>query len=152
MSNCINKVKNTCGSNKVYAVCTYYEGSVPEWSTLVDEDCRVVEETTQELYNEVTTLKEQTDLSDITSPCVNFVLTDDADLGFPTVKTFTTDVITALDTLLCPEANSDEATEVDITGWNLDFGCLTDPCDVPITKLSQLMQILINAHCACCTP
>ena len=149
---CINKVKNTCGSNQNYAICTKYEGTVPDWSELVDEDCIVLEETTQELYDEVTKLKEQTDLSDLTSSCDNFVLTDDADLGFPTVKTFATDVTSALATLLCPEANSDEATEVDISGWNLDFGCLVDPCDAPITKLSQLMQILINAHCTCCTP
>ena len=38
--------------------------------------------------------------------------------------------------------------ELDITGFNLDFDCLVDPCGDPITNLKTLLQLLINQACA----
>ena len=54
--NC-NKIKHTCGSI-VFADCTSYQTDLPEFSEL---ECPSIEETTEELYNLVGEIKEQTD-------------------------------------------------------------------------------------------
>ena len=50
MKNCGNKIKHTC-AEKNYATCVYYELEVPDFSSLVGEDCITLEETTEDQYN-----------------------------------------------------------------------------------------------------
>lgn len=71
MKNCGNKVKHTC-SEKNYATCVYYELEVPDFSSLVDQDCITLEETTEDQYNILDGIKSEIDLSALGQDCINY--------------------------------------------------------------------------------
>lgn len=71
MKNCGNKVKHTC-SEKNYATCVYYELEVPDFSSLVDQDCITLEETTEDQYNILEGIKSEIDLSALGQDCINY--------------------------------------------------------------------------------
>lgn len=71
MKNCGNKIKHTC-SEKNYATCVYYELEVPDFSSLVNEDCITLEETTQDQYNILVDIKSEIDLSALGQDCINY--------------------------------------------------------------------------------
>ena len=71
MDNC-NKIKHTCGSIKGFATCIKYEKEVPEFSDLFGNDCKDIEQTTEDLYNIVTKLREDSDVSGILNECITF--------------------------------------------------------------------------------
>ena len=71
MKNCGNKVKHTC-SEKNYATCVYYELEVPDFSSLVNQDCITVEETTEDQYNILEGIKAELDLSTLGQDCINY--------------------------------------------------------------------------------
>lgn len=61
-----DKIKTRCGKVQ-YATCTKYETELPAFSTL---QCPSIEETTEELYNEVANLKDLLDFSDLNDDCL----------------------------------------------------------------------------------
>lgn len=71
MKNCGNKVKHTC-SEKNYATCVYYELEVPDFSSLVNQDCITLEETTEDQYNILEGIKSEIDLSALGQDCINY--------------------------------------------------------------------------------
>lgn len=71
MKNCGNKVKHTC-SEKNYATCVYYELEVPDFSSLVNQDCITLEETTEDQYNILDGIKSEIDLSALGQDCINY--------------------------------------------------------------------------------
>lgn len=71
MKNCGNKVKHTC-SEKNYATCVYYELEVPDFSSLVNQDCITLEETTEDQYNILEGIKAELDLSALGQDCINY--------------------------------------------------------------------------------
>lgn len=71
MKNCGNKIKHTC-SEKNYATCVYYELEVPTFSSLVNEDCITLEETTEDQYDILTSIKSEIDLSALGQDCINY--------------------------------------------------------------------------------
>jgi hypothetical protein len=71
MKNCGNKIKHTC-SEKNYATCVYYELEVPSFSSLVNEDCITLEETTEDQYNLIGGIKSEIDLSALGQDCINY--------------------------------------------------------------------------------
>ena len=68
---CQSKVKHTCTGSIQYALCTSYQTELPEFSEL---ECPSIEETTEELYNLVGEIKEQTDLSELGERCLEYLL------------------------------------------------------------------------------
>ena len=68
---CQSKVKHTCTGSIQYALCTSYETELPEFSEL---ECPSIEETTEELYNLVGEIKEETDLSELGEKCLEYLL------------------------------------------------------------------------------
>ena len=58
------KNKHACGT-KSYATCIEYQGNLPEFSLL--EDCVDLEETTEELYTLIGDIKEEIDVTTVTS-------------------------------------------------------------------------------------
>ena len=51
MGNCRDtNLKYNCGDKRQNARCVLYEGYIPNYSKLLDEDCITLEETTEELY------------------------------------------------------------------------------------------------------
>lgn len=69
---CIGKFKpkNTC--SKSYATCVQYQGTIPEYSELDQEDCLDVEQVIEDIYSEITTLKEDSDLENLRDGCITY--------------------------------------------------------------------------------
>ena len=75
METCNNR-KYSCGE-KISSICTIYDGELPEWSELNDEICVTIEETTEELYNQVTDIKESLDTSNLGGSCLQYPNNED---------------------------------------------------------------------------
>ena len=71
---CQSKVKHTCTGSIQYALCTSYETELPEFSEL---ECPSIEETTEELYNEVSEIKENLDTSNLGGACLQYPNNED---------------------------------------------------------------------------
>lgn len=136
---CNNKIKHTCGDS-LKAECVDYEGEVNPQSGLINDSCLSIEETTQDIYNQL----EQIDVTDI-DDCLNYEEIGGKILINSAVKTHGEEIcaikqqITALqNTAICNTI---------ITGCNLDFKCLVDSCGDDITTLGQLLQAMIDKIC-----
>lgn len=75
MEACNNR-KYSCGE-KISSICTIYDGELPEWSELNDEICVTIEETTEELYNQVADIKESLDTSNLGDSCLQYPNNED---------------------------------------------------------------------------
>lgn len=67
-----SKVKHTCGSIKGFAKCIKYEKEVPEFSELFGNDCKDIEQTTEDLYNTVNKIRQSTDVTGLLNGCITF--------------------------------------------------------------------------------
>ncbi len=65
-----NQIKQTCGTI-VYGACTRYESGVSENSSLT-EGCLTLEETTQDIYNQLDVIDGKLDMSSISNDCIIF--------------------------------------------------------------------------------
>ena len=70
METCNNR-KYSCG-DKISSICTIYDGGLPIWSELNDELCVTIEETTEELYEQVSEIKENLDTSNLGEACLQY--------------------------------------------------------------------------------
>jgi len=68
MSDCNNKIKHTCGT-KNFATCIEYQGIVSDNTTLIQTSCLDAEDVIEDLYAIVDIVKEEINLSSITSDC-----------------------------------------------------------------------------------
>lgn len=65
------KISNMCGV-KSYAVCTFYEGSIPSFSSLVQEECVNIQEVSEDLYGIIETMKEESNLESLSDGCITY--------------------------------------------------------------------------------
>lgn len=132
-----NKLKYNCGTRH-NARCVSYDGNLPEFSEL--EDCVTIEETTEELYDNLQEIKDSIDLSELGKKCINYSdYKKDKDLK---VK----EAFLAIENQICLlKENNENDCCIDIE--KLDLKCLVDPCDNPINNQTQLIQIMINQMC-----
>ena len=70
METCNNR-KYSCG-DKISSICTIYDGGLPIWSEFNDELCVTIEETTEEIYNQVSEIKENLDTSNLGRACLQY--------------------------------------------------------------------------------
>lgn len=145
MKNCGNKVKNTCGE-KVYATCVYYEEVVPAFSSLAEEDCITLEQTTGDTYELIGAIKDEIDLSDLTGGGVPCNLTYAPDENGNTVVK---NVLLKYEEEICLLKAKVKALEetaicnIDITECDFtDLG--VDECLNPITTLGELLQYILT--------
>ena len=137
---CQSKVKHTCTGSIQYALCTSYEGILPEFSEL---ECPSIEETTEELYNLVGEIKEQTDLSELGEKCLEYLL-DEND------KIVVKNVLLKFEEEICnlkEKVNLLETTDIcnkSIVPCSLDFGDLVDTCGNQPTTLSEALQLILD--------
>jgi len=66
---CNNQIKHNCGTI-LYATCTRYESEVSNNSSLT-EGCLSIEETTQDIYNQLDVIDEKIDMSSLNSDCIS---------------------------------------------------------------------------------
>lgn len=57
-------ITSSCGKRE-YAECVFYERVLPEWSDLEADSCVTTADTTEELYDEVSDIREQLDVSNL---------------------------------------------------------------------------------------
>ena len=71
MGETCNNRKYSCGE-KISSICTIYDGELPVWSELNNELCATIEETTDEVYNQVSEIKESLDTSNLGGACLQY--------------------------------------------------------------------------------
>lgn len=136
MINC-NKIKHTCSSTN-YATCIHYESSVNTDSQYNDNDCLSIEETTQDIYNQL----ENLDLSALGELCLEYVQVSG--------KNIVKNVLLKFEEKICELENRVEELETvnicnqSITSCNLDFGTLTNQCDTQPTTLAETLQLILD--------
>lgn len=64
------KPKNTCSKN--YATCVEYQGTIPEISSLSEEDCLDMEQITEDIYSLIEEIKEDSDLENLRDGCITY--------------------------------------------------------------------------------
>jgi hypothetical protein len=137
MKNCGNKIKHTC-SEKNYATCIYYELEVPTFSSLVDEDCITLEETTEDQYSILTGIKSEIDLSALGQDCITYGINP------KTVKS----VLLKYEQEICTlkdKVNTLETTaicDLDITNCGLTLP--DNPCGGNFSTLGELLEYLLD--------
>lgn len=137
MKNCGNKVKNTCGE-KVYATCVYYEEVVPAFSSLAEEDCITLEQTTDDTYTLIGEIKDEIDLSALGEDCIVYGVTPK--IVKNVLLRYEQEICSLRDRVL--ELEETAICNVDITGCGLTLG--VDDCDNPITTLGQLLEYILT--------
>lgn len=138
---CHSKIRHTCGT-KNFASCIDYQTELPEFSEL---ECPSIEETTEELYDLVGEIKEETDLSELGEKCLEYLL-DEND------KIVVKNVLLKFEEKICELSEKVNLLENRPLcemplGDCVDTKCLVDSCENPITTWGQLVQILIDREC-----
>lgn len=140
---CNDNASNICIKTTL-ATCIDYKGKLGE-NTTITEDCVNQNEVNEDLYSITDTIIDEQDTSNLGNLCISYPVTD----GKITLKS----VVETNEQEICDLKSRVETLEnmdfgnLDITGFNLDFTCLVDPCGDPITDLKQLLQIMINQIC-----
>ena len=142
MKKCNQKIKHTCGSI-VFADCTSYEGILPEFSEL---ECPSIEETTEELYNLVGEIKEETDLSELGNSCLEYLLDENDKIVVKNVLLKFEEEICNLKEKLELVKNR-QICSIPITECLPDLGCLALPCDTSIVTLGDWMLAVQTKLC-----
>jgi hypothetical protein len=139
MKNCGNKIKHTC-AEKNYATCVYYELEVPDFSSLVGEDCITLEETTEDIYELIGGIKSEIDLSALGEACIEY------DVNPKTVKS----VLLQYEQEICDlraEVDTLKTTaicDIDITECGIDLSGINNNCSSPVTTLGELLAYLVD--------
>lgn len=138
--NC-NKIKHTCTGNRNYATCIMYEGETNEHSPLKDDCELTIEETTQDIYNQL----EEINLSEL-GGCLEYVETEEG-------KIIVKNVLLKHEQEICDlknridELENRQICDFPISACGLDLDCLSLPCDDSIATIKDLFQALINKVC-----
>ncbi len=147
-----NKIDNTCGK-KINARCVDYEGEINDCSSLEDKDCLSIHETTEDIYKQIEDLKECLDLSSLGKNCLEYG-EECEDLKINKVLLKLEEKVCELcEAIPTPQSDPNYCNpifEQDLSCLELDYKCLTDPCNNEIKTLKQLLQALIDKNCECC--
>jgi len=138
--NC-NKIENTCTGNRNFATCIEYEGTTNEQSILKDDCSLNLEETTQDIYNQL----EEIDLT-LLGDCLEYEETDDGKIIVKNVLLKHEEEICALKDRV-DEIENMAICDYPISSCGLDLYCLSLPCDNSILTIKDLFQALINKVC-----
>ena len=65
---CNDKIKQRC--KKIPSTCVNFEAQVPEFSSLIEEECISIEEVAIDIYGVIEGIKEELALEEITSECI----------------------------------------------------------------------------------
>mgnify|MGYP003404489374 CR=1 FL=1 len=137
MKNCNQKIKHTCGSI-VFADCTSYEGTVNADSEFNENNCLSIEQTTQDIYNQLDNL----DLSELGELCLNYVQENN--------KNIVKNVLLKHEEKICElQARVLELETIDIcnkliTACDLDFGDLVTACGNQPQTLAEVLQLILD--------
>lgn len=133
-------IKDSC-TDRAYATCNFYQTELPLWSELENQDCVTIEETTEELYNEVSDIKDQLDTESLGQKCLEYPTNTEGDVTQLEVnETFETEICNLKSIL------DISATPNGVFCQNLDYGDLINPqdCDGKPTTWCEFAQFILN--------
>lgn len=136
---CNNKIKNTCGDS-IKAECVDYEGEVNSQSELVNESCLSIEETTQDIYNQL----EQIDVTDI-EDCLDYEETEGKVLIKDAVKLQGAEICEIKNEL--ENIRAEAFLDLNISDSGLDFLCLETECETSVQTVRDWIQAVTNKIC-----
>ena len=137
--NCHNKIKHTCSSTN-YSTCIHYEGSVNTNSELVNETCLDIEQTTQDIYNQL----ENLDLSALGELCLSYVQENNKNIVKNVLLKFEEEICNLKEEL--ETVKNRPLCEMPL-GDCVDTKCLVDACSENISTVGQLLQALVDINC-----
>lgn len=137
MKKCNQKIKATCGATN-FATCIYYESEVNTDSELDENSCLTIEETTQDIYNQL----ENLDLSALGELCLEYVQVSGKNI-VKNVLLKHEEKICELEARVLELETTDICNKV-ITACNLDFGDLVTACGDQPTTLAEVLQIILT--------
>ena len=129
-----NDRKMTCG-DKVSAICTIYDGELPQWSELNDEFCVTVEETTEEIYKQVSVIKENLDTSNLGESCLQYPNNED---------TKQKDVNLVFEKTLCDLLEIVKDNSNSVLACNLNYEGLVEECNNLPKNFCQFAQFILD--------
>ncbi len=136
MENNCNKIKDTCGT-KNFAPCISYQTNLPTFSKITG--CTNLDETTTELYTLVGEIKLQSDLSELGSKCLTYVLDTN---GKKNVK----NILLKYEQEICDlkmevtKLKNRQICDIPIIDCLTTLGCLALPCSTSIVTLGDWMK------------
>lgn len=139
-----NKISNRCGDTN-YAPCIVYQGDIPTYSSLTEQECVNIEDTTEDTYNFITDIKGQINLSELGEGCLSYVTDEEGRVVVKNVLLKYEEEICALKTKI-QELETTAICDRDITQCGIDLEGLTDQCNEPINTLGQLLSFLVEQH------
>ena len=137
--NCHNKIKHTCSSVN-YSTCIHYESSVNADSELVNETCLDLEQTTQDIYNQL----ENLDLSALGELCLSYVQENNKNIVKNVLLKFEEEICNLKEEL--ETVKNRPLCEMPL-GDCVDTKCLVDACNENISTVGQLLQALVDINC-----
>ena len=138
--NCHNRLKHTCGSTN-YATCIQYESSVNTDSQYDENDCLSIEETTQDIYNQL----ENLDLSALGELCLTYVQENNKNIVKNVLLKFEEEICNLKEELEL--VKNRQICDIPITECLPNLDCLTDACDNNITTLGEWMLAVQTKIC-----
>ena len=139
--NCHNKIKHTCSSTN-YSTCIHYEGSVNTNSELVNETCLDIEQTTQDIYNQL----ENLDLSALGELCLSYVQEDNKNIVKNVLLKFEEEICNLKEELEI--VKNRQICDIPITEcFPNGFDCLIGDCDNSIVTLKDWMLAMQTRIC-----
>ena len=139
-----NKLKNTCGI-KTPSRCVFYDLDLPEFSKLsILNECITIEETTNDLYNITDLVLSSIDTKELGKQCLKYKVSQNKYKPFEDII-FIKDILLKFEEEICELKNETDSNSND--SLELDFKCLTNPCNNEINSLKDLLQVLINEVC-----
>ena len=136
-----NKIEQTCGDS-LFSTCVFHQSELPSFSELEPCDTTIAE-TTDELYSFVGEIKDEIGLSELGDLCLDYVTT-------PEGKVVVKNVLLKFEEKICELSEKVNLLETinichqNISACNLDFGTLTNQCDVQPTTLSETLQLILD--------
>ena len=136
------QVKATCTGETTYAVCTKYESSVNEDSKLKNIECKSVEETIEDIYEQL----ENASTSLLGNSCIEYTLTTENKLVIKNViKAFEDEICTLKQKI--EDLENREFCDIPITSCGINLECLSLPCEQDIVTVKDLLNALIQKVC-----
>lgn len=137
------KTKNTCAKPHP-AECVSYETEIPESSTLFEEGCVSIEDTTADLYDRTEELINESDLSELGLDCLTYVQVGGKNIVKNVLLKYEEEICTLKQEI--EDLKGQYLCDIPLQGCGLDWGTLTDNCGVQPQTLSQALQVLIDQH------
>ena len=139
--NCHNKIKHTCSTTN-YSTCVHYEGSVNTDSELVNETCLDLEQTTQDIYNQL----ENLDLSALGELCLSYVQENNKNIVKNVLLKFEEEICNLKEELEI--VKNRQICDIPITEcFPNGFDCLIGDCDNSIVTLKDWMLAMQTRIC-----